>query len=114
MLFWGLWRGSTGAVLEPFGDLLWVVLRRLGAFLEVSGAIWWRFLAKMGLRWMQDKPRWQQVAPKMGHDSAKMAMLGSVWEFFGGLPGTIFGHLFYDLWENGRRVKTTNTPALFL
>ena len=25
-----------------------------------------------------------QVGPKMGHDSAKMTMLGSVWELLGG------------------------------
>ena len=62
---------------------LWVVLGCLGALLEVSGAIWWRFLAKMGPRWAQDGPSWQQVAPKMGHDSAKMTMLGSVWELLG-------------------------------
>ena len=39
--------------------------------------------AKMGPRWTQDGPSWQQVAPKMGHDGAKMAILGSVWELFG-------------------------------
>ena len=31
--------------------------------------------AKMGPRWTQDGPSWQQVAPKMGHDGAKMAIL---------------------------------------
>ena len=61
-----------------------MVLGCLGALLEISGAIWWRFLAKMGPRWTQDGPSWQQVAPKMGHDSAKMTMLGSVWELLGG------------------------------
>ena len=49
----------------------------------------------------------------MGHDSAKMTMLGSVWELLGG-PGTIFGHFFRDLWKNGRSVKTTNTPSLLV
>ena len=39
--------------------------------------------AKMGPRWTQDGPSWQQVAPKMGHDSAKMTMLGSVLELLG-------------------------------
>ena len=29
----------------------------------------------------QDGPSWQQVVPKMGHDSAQMTVLGSVWEF---------------------------------
>ena len=61
-----------------------MVLGSPGALLEVSGAIWCRFLAKMGARWTQDGPSWQQVAPKMGHDSAKMTMLGSVWELLGG------------------------------
>ena len=41
--------------------------------------------AKMVPRWTQDVPSWQQVAPKMGHDGAKMAILGSVWELFGPL-----------------------------
>ena len=66
----------------------WVVLGSLGALLEISGAIWWRFLgevgAKMDPRWTQDGPSWQQVAPKMDHDGAKMAILRSVWELFGG------------------------------
>ena len=59
------------------------MLGSLRALLEISGAIWWNFLAKMGPRWTQDGPSWQRVAPKMGHDGAKMAILGSVWELFG-------------------------------
>ena len=70
-----------GAVLEPSGDPL--------GGLGVSGGAssdFWRDLveifgevgAKMGPRWGQDGPSWQQVGPKMGHDSAKMTMLGSV------------------------------------
>ena len=47
--------------------------------------------AKMDPRWAQDGPSWQQVAPKMGHDSAKMTMLGSVWELLGG-SGSIFDY----------------------
>ena len=39
--------------------------------------------AKMGPRWTQDGPSWQQVAPKMGHDSAKLTMLGTVWQLLG-------------------------------
>ena len=80
----------------------WVVLGCLGALLEISGAIWWRFLAKMGPRWTQDGPSWQQVAPKMGHDSAKMTMLGSVWQLGVGVLGAfliIFSPIF------GRRIE---------
>ena len=62
--------------------------------------------AKMG-------PRWGQVGPKMGHDSAKMTMLGSVGSFWEG-PGSIFHDFFRDLGKNGRSVKTTNTRALLL
>ena len=69
--------------------------------------------AKMGPRWTQDGPSWQQVAPKMGHDGAKMAILVSVWELLGG-PGSSFGHFFRDLWKNGRSVKTTNTSSLLV
>ena len=39
--------------------------------------------AKMGARWAKLEPSWQQVATKMGHDSAKMAILGSAWEVLG-------------------------------
>ena len=53
----------------------WVVLGSLGALLEISGAIWWRFLAKLGRRWAQDgrkmgqvgcklHPRWATITPK--------------------------------------------------
>ena len=69
--------------------------------------------AKMGPRWGQDGPSWQQVGPKMGHDSAKMTMLGSVWELLVG-PGSIFHDFFRDLGKNGRSLKTTNTTALLL
>ena len=40
--------------------------------------------AKMDPRWTQNGPSWQQVAAKMGHDGAKMAILSSVWELLGG------------------------------
>ena len=70
-----------GAILEPSGDPL--------GGLGVSGGAssdFWRDLveifgeveAKMNPRWTQDGPSWQQVAPKMGNDSVKMTMLGSV------------------------------------
>ena len=71
---------------------LWVVLGCLGALLEASGAIWWRFLAKMGPGCAQDGPSWEQVAFKMGHDSAKMTMLqfGSFWGVLGAFLVTFF------------------------
>ena len=73
---------APGAVLELSGD----PLGGLGALLEIAGTILWRFSVKLGRRWAQDGPSWQQVAPKMDHDSAKRNMLGSVWELLGG-PG---------------------------
>ena len=61
----------------------WVVLGCLGALLDDLVEIFGEVGAKMGPRWTQDGPSWQQVAPKMGHDGAKMAILRSVWELFG-------------------------------
>ena len=76
-----------GAVLEPSGDPLGGLGVSGGAsedfccdLVEIFGEVG----AKMGPRWTQDGPSWQQVAPKMGHDGAKMAILRSVWELFGG------------------------------
>ena len=51
--------------------------------------------AKMGARLAKLGLSWQQVATKMGHDSAKMAILGSTWEVLGacwGHFGTILAH----------------------
>ena len=48
----------------------------------------------------------------MGHDSAKMTMLGLVWELLGD-PRSIFGDSFNDLWKIGRSVKTISPPSLF-
>ena len=64
---------TPGAVLEPSGDP--VVLGSLGALLEISGAIWWKNLEKLGRRWTQDgqkigqvggklRPRWAMIAPR--------------------------------------------------
>ena len=39
--------------------------------------------AKMGARWAKLGPSWQQVAPKMGHDSAQINMFCLVWELLG-------------------------------
>ena len=55
----------------------------LGALLEDLVEIFGEVGAKMDPRWTQDGPSWQQVAPKMGHDGAKMAILGSVWQLLG-------------------------------
>ena len=88
---------APGTVLEPSGDPLG---RRLGALLEDLVEIFREVGAKMGPRWTQDGPSWQQVAPKMGHDGAKMAILGLVWQLSGG-PGSIFGYFFRDHWKNG-------------
>ena len=53
----------------------WVVLGCLGALLDDLVEIFGEVGAKMGPRWTQDGPSWQQVAPKMGHDGAKIALL---------------------------------------
>ena len=77
---------AAGAVLELFGDPL--------GGLGVSGgasSVFWRDMveifgevgAKLSPRLILDGPSWQQLAPKMAHDSAKMTMLGSVWELLG-------------------------------
>ena len=55
----------------------------LGALLEDLVEIFGEVGAKMGPRWAQDGPSWQQVAPKIGHDGAKMAILASLWELLG-------------------------------
>ena len=47
----------------------------LGIFAQVG--------AKMGARCAKLGLSWQQVATKMGHDSAKLAILGSTWEVLG-------------------------------
>ena len=39
--------------------------------------------AKMCAREAKLEPSWQQGATKMGHDSAKLASLGSTWEVLG-------------------------------
>ena len=72
----------------------WVVLGCLGALLQISGAIWLRFLAKLGRRWSQDGRKMGQVAPKMCHDGAKMAILGSVWQLLGGILGAFLVTFF--------------------
>ena len=80
---------APGAVLEPSGD----PLGGLGIFGGASSDFWRDLVeifgesgTKMGprSRWMQDGPSLQQVPSKMGHDSAKMTMLGSVWQLLGG------------------------------
>ena len=85
---------APGAVLKPSGDPLpWVVLRCLGVLLDDFVGIFGEVGAKMGPRWTQDGPSWQQVPPKMGHDGAKMAILVSVWELSGG-PGAFLVTFF--------------------
>ena len=55
----------------------------------------------------------KQVGPKMGHDSAKMTVLGSVWQLLGG-SWEIFGYSSSDLWKNGQSVKTNSTLSLLV
>ena len=71
--------------------------------------------AKMGARWAKLGPSWEQVATKMGQDSAKLAILGSTWkvleacwEHFGSilahgldsrkLTKTLGKHRFLGIW----------------
>ena len=70
--------------------------------------------AKMGPRWTQDRPSGQQVAAKMGHDSAKMTVLGSVWQLLGRSWEHFFINFISDLLKNGRSVKTINAPSLLV
>ena len=51
----------------------------LGPRFVVSGALGREFSGKLGGRCAKLGPRWQQVAPKMGHDGVKMAILGATW-----------------------------------
>ena len=67
---------------------------------------------KRGPRWTQDGQSWQQVAPKMGHDGAKMAILDSVWELSGG-PGSIFGHFFARSLEKWLKCKNDQNSITF-
>ena len=84
------WRGRKSMKMVAWGvgnrGKWWFgrVLEGLGALLGIHEAIFRKFLPKLGRRWAQDGRSWRQVAPKMGHDSAKMTMLGSVWELLGG------------------------------
>ena len=94
-----------------------MVLGSLAALLEISGAIWRRFLAKLGRRWAQDGRKMGQVGSKLWPRWAMMAPRWPSWvqfERFLGGPGITCGHFFRDLWKNGRSVKTNNTTALLL
>ena len=66
----------------------WVVLWSLGVLLEISGAIWWRFLAKLGRRWSQDGHKMGQVGSKLRPRWAVLSLaafgtvLGAFWVTF--------------------------------
>ena len=77
-------------------------MKRLGASWGAMARFWVIFLEKLGRRWAQHEPSWQQVAPKMSHVSVKMGMLGSVWEALGG-----FGKHFLEYF--GRCIGYQNT-----
>ena len=66
------------------GDVLGASRGRLAAFwgglavpLGIHGAIFWKFQQKLRRRWAQDGRSWWHVAPKMGHDSAKLDQDGA-------------------------------------
>ena len=77
------WRGrkSMKMVAWRVGNRgkLWFgrVLEGLGAPLGLHVAIFLEFLQKLGRRWAQDGRNWWQVAPKMGHYSAKLGQDGA-------------------------------------
>ena len=85
-----------GAVLEASGDP-WVVLGSLGALLEITDAIWWRFFAKLGRRWAEDERKMNQVGSKLRSRLAILAPGWPCWAQFGSflrVPGSIFGYFF--------------------
>ena len=75
LVFWGAWKGAVirksgaGAVLVDLVAHFW---RPARDSLKVSVQVG----AKMGARWPKLGPSWQQVATKMGQDSAKLAISG--------------------------------------
>ena len=107
---------APGSVLESSGDPLGG-LSVSGALLEISGAIRWRFLMKVGRSWAQDGRKMGQVGSKLRPRWAMMAPRWPSWVQFGsflGGPGTTCGHFFRDLCKNGRSVKTNNTSSLLV
>ena len=84
----------------------------LGALLDDLVEIFGEVGAKMGPRWTQDGPSWQQVALKMGHDGAKMPILVSNWELLGG-PGSIFLSLFSRSLEKWLKCKNDQHSIAF-
>ena len=98
-----------GAVLKPLATP-WVVLGCLGALLEISGAMWWRFLAKFGRRWAQDGRKMVQVGSKLRPRWAMMASRWPSWAQFGsflGGPGTTCG------WPKCKNEQRYNTFTVF-
>ena len=90
-----------------------MVLGSLGALLEISAAIWWRFLANLGRRWAQDGRKMGQVGSKLRPRWAMMAPRWPSWAQFGSFWG-VLSHFLFDLWKNDRSVKTKNTIALWV
>ena len=67
----------------------------LGSPFDVLRAIFEEFLRRLARRWAKLGPSWEHVATKMGHDSAKLAILGATWEVLGACWehfGTILAH----------------------
>ena len=80
------------------------VLKPSSESLGGLGAIWWRFLAKLGRRWAQDGRKMGQVGSKLHPRWAMMAPRRPSWAQFGsfwGGPGSMFGYFFRDHWKNG-------------
>ena len=76
---------------------------------------WARIFWKVAGKMREVRPRWQQVAPKMGHDGVKMAILVStlaalglldvIWMILWGL-GEHFGGVLAHGWDS----KSLNFP----
>ena len=62
----------------------WGLWRHFLRFLARSGGDFWRSWGEDGPKMDARGRSWQQVAAKIGHDSAKMTVLGSVWQLLGG------------------------------
>ena len=73
------------------------ILDGLGACLGIYGAIFRKFLQKLGGQWAQDGRSWRQVAPKMGHDSAKLGQDGAKMGSFSS-TGDVLGPM---IWAHG-------------
>ena len=97
----GVWE-LLGAILKrkTIQKLSWLILVNFGrARIDQN-------LAQRGQDGGKLEPRWHQDPPSWSQDGHLEAIWGAILSIFGCLGG--------DLWENGRSVKTNNTPTFRL